>query len=85
MRMRFTTAGQITNDFVHTQKTFLGKVLTNTISVQSSQSPDQFQSLIIDILKSYRIDAEKGLQYRVNANETVQIVASIGEYVRSAV
>lgn len=85
MRMRFTTAGQILNDFVHTQKTFLGKVLTNTISVQSAQSPDQFQSLIIDLSKPFRIDAEKGLQYKLNAGETVQIVMSIAEYVRSAI
>ena len=84
MRMTFATAGQIANTLKHGIKTFLGKFTQQTVSVSSSKCPDQFQALIVDVKKPFRIDAEKGLFYTINAGERVSITMSVAEYVKSA-
>lgn len=85
MRMKFTTSAQINNDISWRKKTFLGSTESNTISVASYFRPDQFQSLLVDVPVSLSIDAEKGLFYRINGNETVLISMFIGNYTRSAI
>jgi hypothetical protein len=84
MRMKFQTAAQINNDFVWQKKTFLGARASNSISVSSFFRPDQFQSLLVDVPTPISIDAEKGLFYRINAEETLLINMFIGSYTRSA-
>jgi hypothetical protein len=85
MRMKFTTSAQINNDLQWRKKTFLGSTESNTISVASYFRPDQFQSLLVDVPVSVSIDAEKGLFYRINGNETVLISMFVGNYTRSAI
>lgn len=85
MRLSVTTAGQLANSMTWGSKSFLGKSTSQVMSVQSSKSPDQFQSLLVDLKKPFKIDAEKGLFYTVNAGETVTITMSVAEYVRSAI
>ena len=85
MRMKFSTSGQINNDITHQTKTFLGSVKTNIISVSSYFRPDQFQSLLVDVPVPFRIDAEKGLLYQLNATENTLINMFVSEYTKSAV
>jgi len=85
MRLSVTNAGQLANSMTWASKSFLGKSTSQVMSVQSSKSPDQFQSLLVDLKKPFKIDAEKGLFYVVNAGETVTITMSVAEYVRSAI
>lgn len=85
MRISSQTTAQLQNPLKWYEKTFLGKSTTQTLSVQSSKSPDQFQSLIVDVKKPFKIDAEKGLIYTVNAGENVLITMSVAEYVKSAI
>jgi hypothetical protein len=84
MRMKFTSTNQINNDIRWESKNFLGSTQSNTISVSSYFRPDQFQSLLVDVPVPVSIDAEKGLFYTMNADETVLINMFVGSYTRSA-
>jgi len=85
MRMKFSTSTQINQDITWKQKTFLGSTKSNTVSVSSYFRPDQFQSLLVDVPVPLSIDAEKGLFYTVEANETVLINMFISNYTKSAI
>lgn len=84
MRMKFTSTNQINNDIRWESKNFLGSTQSNTISVSSYFRPDQFQSLLVDVPVPVSIDAEKGLFYTMNPDETVLINMFVGSYTRSA-
>lgn len=73
IRLNVTNDAQISNDIIHTTKTFLGKVSTNSIPPRTYFNPNQFQSNIIDVPMNVEISAEKGLQYGVNAGEVVDL------------
>lgn len=85
MRFKFTTSAQINRQMTWTNKTFLGATTTNDISIQSYFRPDQYQGLLVDVPVAVAIDAEKGLYYTLNPNETVSMSIFIGSYVKSAV
>ena len=72
IRMTPTTQGQLNNEIVHVERTFLGARRENRINPRQFFSPTQFQSLIVDITAPFVIDREKGLEITINAGETVQ-------------
>lgn len=80
IRMTVTTDAQIDNEIVHFSRTFLGGKSENTISPRVSFNPTQFQGKILDIPTNFVIDGEKGLQYKINAGETVKWNVGIEQY-----
>lgn len=72
IRQTTTTDGQIDNEIVWTKKTFLGAKSENRISPRTFFRPEQFQSKIVDIPVQLYINGERGLEYLVNAGETVK-------------
>lgn len=72
IRMTVTSDGQIDNEIVHTKSTFLGARSQNRISPRTFFRPEQFQNKIIDIPVGMVINAEHGIDYLVNAGETVK-------------
>lgn len=72
VRMTVQNAAQIDNEIVHFKKSFLGSSERNTISPRTSFRPDQFQTTVIDIPMDFQIDGQRGLEYKVNAGETVK-------------
>jgi len=85
MRMKFTTSNQINQDLTITQKTFLGLTKSNIVSPSSYFSPQQYQSLILDIPVPISIDAERGIQTRIVSGETLLINMFVSNYSRSAI
>lgn len=83
MRMKFSAAGQIDNSMTTVEKSFLGLQKQNSIPISTYISPDQFQSLIVDMPVPIRIDADKGIQYTINAGNTVNLNMRIAEYSKS--
>lgn len=83
MRMKFSNAAQINNALTTVEKTFLGLQKQNSIPVSTYISPDQFQSLIVDMPVPIRIDADKGIQYTIEGGNTVNLNMRIGEYSKS--
>ncbi len=84
MRMKFKTSDQINQDFTVTQRTFLGLRKSNSISPSSYFSPQQYQSLILDIPVPVDIDAERGINYTMRPTETLLINMFISNYSKSA-
>lgn len=72
IRMTVTTDSQIDNEIVHTKSSFLGSKSQNRISPRNFFRPEQFQGKIIDIPIEMLINAEHGIEYLVNAAETVK-------------
>lgn len=72
VRLTVQTPAQIDNEIVYFKKSFLGSSEQNTVSPRTSFRPDQFQSTIIDIPMDFQIDGQRGLEYKVNAGETVK-------------
>jgi hypothetical protein len=73
IRMNPTTPAQLNNEIVHVERTFLGARKENRINPRTYFSPNQFQSLIVDIKQSFVIDRERGLEMLINAGETLQL------------
>lgn len=72
IRMKTSSDSQIDNDIIHTKRTFMGSQSTNRISPRTFFRPEQFQALIVDIPLGIFINAERGIEYTVNAGETVK-------------
>ena len=72
IRMTTTTDSQIDNEIVHTKSSFLGSKSQNRISPRTFFRPEQFQSKIVDIPLTMLINAEHGIDYSLNAGETVK-------------
>lgn len=72
IRLTVTTDSQIDNEIVHTKSSFLGSKSQNRISPRNFFRPEQFQGKIIDIPIGMVINAEHGIEYLVNAGETVK-------------
>lgn len=72
IRLTVTTDGQIDNEIVHTKSSFLGSKSQNRISPRNFFRPDQFQTKIVDVPISMLINAEHGIEYKLNAGETVK-------------
>jgi len=72
IRQTSTTDSQIDNEIIWTKKTFLGSKSSNRISPRTFFRPEQFQTKIVDITVPLLINAERGIEYKVNAGETVK-------------
>lgn len=72
IRMTVTTDSQIDNEIVHTKSSFLGSKSQNRISPRNFFRPEQFQGKIIDIPVGMIINAEHGIEYKLNAGEVVK-------------
>lgn len=76
-RYGVTTSAQIKNNITWKVKTFSGGILQNTISPNSYFDPNQFQDFTLDILTSFDISTDRGLELKVNAGETVTLALFI--------
>lgn len=72
IRMTVVTDSQIDNEIVHTRSSFLGSKSQNRISPRNFFKPEQFQGKIIDIPIGMVINAEHGIEYKLNAGELVK-------------
>ena len=72
VRMTVQTDAQIDNEIVHFTKSFLGSSSRNSVNPRTSFRPDQFQGKIVDVPLGINIDGQKGIEYKINANETVK-------------
>ena len=87
IRMTFTTANQISQNFTKFYKNWLGKESRDSFAVSNFKSPDQFQSLIVDVPLNLRIDAQRGLYYtllpaQAGVNNNVQLIIAVKDYVK---
>ena len=80
IRMTVTNQAQFNNSFNFVERTIFGMSKTNVLAPNNEFSPDQFQSLKLDIPKKIPIDKQKGWNYRVESGNTVQMVMSIAFY-----
>lgn len=80
IRMTTTTDAQIDNNIVHFSNSFVGGNTTNSINPRTYFNPSQFQGKIVDIPLNLVIDQQKGLQYIINAGETVQWNVQVEAY-----
>lgn len=79
-RATFTTDAQISNKITHFVKSFLGGRAENEINPRRFFSPDQNQSLIVDITAPFRVDSERGLYLKVKAGELITLNMEVSEY-----
>lgn len=80
MRINYTQATQIGQDFTHIYKNFLGTTQNSSISPNQFFTPNQFQSLIVDVPTPFNIDFERGLQYTLLPNSKVTITFFVQSY-----
>lgn len=85
MRITFATVAQIGNDITHFHKSWLGLQKSNQVSPSTYKRPDQFQSLIIDVPVSLRIDSEKGMLMAIEPGETMTINFFVSMYTKSVI
>lgn len=84
-RMTVTTDAQISKQITCFAKSFLGGTASNNLNPRRFFSPDQQQSLIIDIPVPFRVDAERGMYLQVLAGETIQFNMDISQYTETTV
>jgi hypothetical protein len=78
IRLTVTNDPQIDNQIVYRKSSFLGSKKENPITPRSWFNPEQQQGKIVDITKlNWLINAESGLEYRINAGETVKMTFTI--------
>lgn len=63
MRLNYTQSDQIDQEFKWFDKVWLGSERKNTVTPRNYFSPDQFQSLIVDVPVGFNIDKQKGFTY----------------------
>lgn len=80
IRATFTTAAQIDRELTLVRRSFLGGITQNSINPRTWFKPEQFQSLIVDIPVNWNIDAESGIEYVLEAGETVKWNVIIEQY-----
>jgi hypothetical protein len=71
IQARFTTDAQIDNEISFVYNSIFGKTETQSISPRTYFSPSQYQSLLVDIPVEFYINGERGIQFTLNASETV--------------
>lgn len=80
MRIKYTLADQINEDFTLTYRNFLGTRKNSSISPQQFFTPTQFQSLLVDVPTPFSITAERGMQMRLLANSQMSITFFVDKY-----
>jgi hypothetical protein len=80
MRINYSIAAQITEDFTLTYKNFLGTVKNSSISPQQFFTPTQFQSLLVDVPTPFSITSERGMQMTLLANSKMSITFFVDKY-----
>lgn len=80
IRLTVTNDPQIDNEMLFTENTWLGKVNSNRVTPRTYFNPNQFQGKIVDIPAAYTIDFEKGLSYKVNAAENLNLSFFVDGY-----
>lgn len=76
-RYTVTSDAQIDKTFKWKVKTFSGGVKENTISPRSYFDPNQFQANTIDILTTFDVGIDRGLQVQLLAAESVRLALFI--------
>jgi hypothetical protein len=71
IRMTVVNDAQISNEIVMFSKSFLGSSSRNSLSPRTSLRPDQFQTKIVDVPMDFLVNGNSGLEYKINAGETV--------------
>lgn len=61
MRILYTQAAQIQEDFTLTYRNILGVTKTNSLSPKQFFTPQQFQSLLVDVPTPFQISKERGM------------------------
>lgn len=80
MRINYTVATQIQQDFTLTYKNFLGTVRNSSISPQQFFTPTQFQSLLVDVPTPFSITSERGMQMTLLPASQVSITFFVDKY-----
>lgn len=70
-RMSFTTDGQIDNALNYFSNSYMGRKQSDSITPRTFFNPNQYQGKIVDVKASMYIDGERGINYTMNASETV--------------
>lgn len=65
MRMQFASQNQITQTILEKERSFLGSTTTDQVNPNTYFTPNQFQSLIIDVPTPFQITSERGLNYNI--------------------
>lgn len=76
-RYTVTTDSQIDKTFKWKVKTYSGGIKENTISPRSYFDPNQFQAKTIDILTTFDVGIDRGLQISLLAAESVRLALFI--------
>ncbi len=79
-KMSFGSDSTLDNDISIFQNTFLGKETSNKVTPRTYFKDNQFQSKQVTIPVRYTIDAERGLSFTINANETVTLNPFVSGY-----
>lgn len=80
MRIQYSQAGQIQNDFTYTYRNILGTTKESSISPKQFFTPNQFQSLLIDCPTPFIITKERGLRMTLQAATTMNITFFVDAY-----
>lgn len=80
IRATYTTAAQIDREITLARRSFLGGISQNAVNPRTFFKPEQFQALIVDIPINWNIDAESGIEYVLEAGETVKWNVIIEQY-----
>lgn len=65
MRNTYSQADQISSEYQWFKRIWLGSQINNTIQPRNFFSPDQFQSLIVDVRAAANIDKQSGFVYNI--------------------
>jgi len=77
MKINFTNDPQLDNDINFTERTFLGKVLQNSITPRNYFADNQFQSKQVTIVQPFILDGERGINFLCNSGETMSFAFSL--------
>jgi len=85
IRMTFTSDAQIDNEMIWFQKTFAGARTENRVSPRSYFKPNQFQSLIVDVVAGFPVGIDAGIQILVNPAENLRYSLFIDYWTRQTI
>jgi len=80
MRLQYSQAGQIQQDFTLTYRNILGTTKNISVSPKQFFTPNQFQSLLLDCPTPYIITKERGLQCTLQPNTSLSITFFVDRY-----